>query len=77
MYLWRLLETLRVVAPVDPAPHVAGAQRLMHHLELAAWSFPLLLLLIFLRVPIGLSMLPSALPGRGSSMAAQCRCSTR
>lgn len=27
VYLWRLLETLRVVTPVDPAPHVAaGAQ---------------------------------------------------
>jgi tripartite ATP-independent transporter DctM subunit len=32
-------------------------------LELAGWSFPLLLLLIFLRVPIGLSMLAIGLTG--------------
>ncbi len=35
----------------------------MQPLELAAWSFPLLLLLIFLRVPIGLSMLAVGLTG--------------
>ena len=35
----------------------------MQPLELAAWSFPLMLLLIFLRVPIGLSMLAVGLTG--------------
>jgi tripartite ATP-independent transporter DctM subunit len=35
----------------------------MSALELAAWSFPVLLLLIFLRVPIGLSMLALGLAG--------------
>ena len=35
----------------------------MSSLELAAWSFPVLLLLIFLRVPIGLSMLVVGLTG--------------
>ena len=35
----------------------------MDPLALAAWSFPVLLLLIFLRVPIGLSMLVLGLVG--------------
>ncbi len=35
----------------------------MEPLQLAAWSFPVLLLLIFLRVPIGLSMLVLGLTG--------------
>ena len=35
----------------------------MEPLALAAWSFPVLLLLIFLRVPIGLSMLALGLVG--------------
>jgi len=35
----------------------------MDPLQLAAWSFPVLLLLIFLRVPIGLSMLAVGLVG--------------
>ena len=35
----------------------------MDPLVLAAWSFPVLLLLIFLRVPIGLSMLVLGLLG--------------
>ena len=35
----------------------------MSHLELALWSFPLLLLLIFIRIPIGLSMLAVGLGG--------------
>ena len=35
----------------------------MSGIELAAWSFPVLLLLIFIRVPIGLSMLLCGLGG--------------
>ena len=35
----------------------------MDPLTLAAWSFPALLLLIFLRVPIGLAMLVLGLSG--------------
>ena len=35
----------------------------MSNLELALWSFPILLLLIFVRVPIGLSMLVCGLGG--------------
>ena len=35
----------------------------MTGIELAAWSFPILLLLIFVRVPIGLAMLGCGLVG--------------
>lgn len=35
----------------------------MSGIELAAWSFPILLLLIFVRVPIGLAMLVCGLVG--------------
>jgi C4-dicarboxylate transporter DctM subunit len=35
----------------------------MEAITLAAWSFPLLLLLIFLRLPIGLAMLSLGLAG--------------
>ncbi len=35
----------------------------MSNIELALWSFPLLLLLIFIRIPIGLSMLMCGLAG--------------
>jgi C4-dicarboxylate transporter, DctM subunit len=37
----------------------------MSHVELALWSFPVLLLLIFVRVPIGLAMLLCGLVGAG------------
>ena len=35
----------------------------MSSIELAVWSFPVLLTLIFLRVPIGLSMLICGIGG--------------
>jgi C4-dicarboxylate transporter DctM subunit len=35
----------------------------MSNVELALWSFPILLLMIFIRIPIGLSMLVSGLAG--------------
>ena len=35
----------------------------MTHLEIGIWSFPVLLLLIFLRLPIGLSMLVVGMVG--------------
>jgi len=37
----------------------------MSGIELAAWSFPILLLMIFVRIPIGLSMLICGLVGAG------------
>ena len=37
----------------------------MSGIELAAWSFPILLLMIFIRIPIGLSMLVCGLVGAG------------
>ncbi|MCU0763860.1 MAG: C4-dicarboxylate ABC transporter permease, partial [Hydrogenophaga sp.] len=37
----------------------------MSGIELAAWSFPILLLLIFIRIPIGLAMLVCGLVGAG------------
>ena len=50
----------------------------MEPLWLAVWSLPLLLVLIFLRVPIGLSMLVLGLGGcLGWCTAAWPRCSTR
>ena len=35
----------------------------MSNIELALWSFPVLLLLIFVRIPIGLAMLVCGLAG--------------
>ena len=41
----------------------------MSGVELAAWSFPILLLLIFIRIPIGLAMLVRAIRLRRAKRA--------
>jgi hypothetical protein len=62
VYFWRLLETLGADDAACRFRNLRGGA-LMDALTLAAWSFPVLLVLIFLRLPIGLAMLVIGLAG--------------
>ena len=44
----------------------------MSNLAIAAWSFPILLVLIFLRMPIGLAMLVCGFAGSWLDEEADC-----